>query len=196
MKSFRITIQGKTPLLCNRFTDAAQISATSGVRSSVATDSKEPREVAASKLYLSESGEPGIPQPNLFRCLIDAGKFFKVGKSKVTTIKSSLIPSCLSIDPVFIPLEFKQDWTVDSRPVRIPATGGRIIAHRPCFQDWALTFEAELDEDTMGAGLFRDIVDAGGSKIGLGDFRPDTKGPFGKFVVTQWDVLDDETSGK
>ena len=34
--------------------------------------------------------------------------------------------------------------------------------------------------------MLRTIVDDAGSKIGLGDFRPDCKGPFGKFKVTTW----------
>ncbi len=38
--------------------------------------------------------------------------------------------------------------------------------------------------------LFREIVDAAGKKIGLGDFRPDRKGPFGKFVVIHWKEKD------
>jgi len=29
-------------------------------------------------------------------------------------------------------------------------------------------------------------VDAAGKRIGLGDFRPQTKGPFGKYVITDW----------
>lgn len=186
LKIISITIQGKTPLLCNRFTDEAQMSATSGTRASIATASKKPKDAAAEKLYQDDNGVLGIPQPNLFRCIIDAGKFFKVGRNKVTTTKSSLIPACVAVSPIFIPLIHEQPWTVDSRPVRIPATGGRIIAHRPKFDDWGLTFEAELDEDTMTEDLFRDIVDAAGSKIGLGDFRPDNKGPFGKFLVTNW----------
>lgn len=36
------------------------------------------------------------------------------------------------------------------------------------------------------AALFREIVDAAGKRIGLGDFRPACKGPFGKFTVTSW----------
>jgi hypothetical protein len=38
----------------------------------------------------------------------------------------------------------------------------------------------------MSKELFRDIVDSAGRRIGLGDFRPDRKGPFGKFVVVSW----------
>jgi len=181
-----ITIQGTTPLLMNKFTDAAQLAATSGVRLSTAGDKGTPREQAEAKVYVGLNGQPMIPQPNLFRCLIDAGVYFKAGRSKVTTQKSSLLPACVDIAGAEIALVAKEPWAVDTRAVRIPATGGRILCHRPCFHDWALSFEAEIDTDMITPALFRDIVDAGGKRIGLGDFRPACKGPFGKFVVTSW----------
>jgi len=187
MKKIKIKIEGKTPLLCNKFTDAAQMDA-SGTTSRLSTnrDRGSPEEQAESKLYLNSDGKPCIPQPNMFRCIIDAGKFFKNGKSKVTTVKSSIIPACVELDALDFEIKTTGKWSVDTRPVRIPATGGRILAHRPIFHDWALEFEAEVDTDMMGVSLFRDIVDAAGKRIGLGDFRPDCKGPFGKFVVTSW----------
>jgi hypothetical protein len=75
---------------------------------------------------------------------------------------------------------------VDTRAVRIPATGGRILAHRPMFDDWALEFIADVDTDLMNEKLFRAIVDNAGKRVGLGDFRPATKGPYGRYVVTSW----------
>lgn len=188
MTELNIRIEGKTPLLCNRFTDEAAMSATSGTRMSTNGDKGTPQEQAEGKLYISaQDGKPMIPQPNLYRCIIDAGKFFKAGKSKVTTQKSSLIPSCVDMDEIEYPIEHKEDWQVDTRAVRIPSTGGRILTHRPMFNDWALDFTVQLDTDVMGEKLFREIVDKAGAAIGLGDFRPDTKGPFGKFVVTHWE---------
>lgn len=184
-----IKIDGVTPLLCNRFTDEAQLAATSGSRSALTGDKGTPRERAEKKLYLGNDGNPMIPQPNLFRCIIDAGKFFKNGKSKVTTQKSSLIPSCVDVHGVEIPIVTKDGWDVDTRAVRIPSTGGRILCHRPCFNDWSLEFSVFLDTDMMGAKLFREIVDAAGKSVGLGDFRPDCKGPFGKFKVTRWEEI-------
>ena len=192
MKLLSVTIQGTAPLLCNKFHDAAQMSAT-GDSSRISTigDRGTPLDQAQLKLYLSESGDPHIPGPNVFRMLIEAGKFFKSGKSKLTTQKNSLIPACVNILDIEIPLQHKQPWTVDTRPVRIPSTGGRILAHRPCFHDWTLTFTIELDVDLMSLKLLRDVVDAAGKRVGLGDFRPDCKGPFGRFVVTSWQELKD-----
>lgn len=183
----QIKVEGVTPLLCNRFSDEAQMDATNGARAATAVaDRGTPEEQCESRLYKDSDGTVVLPQPNLLRCIIDAGKFFKAGRAKVTTQKSSLIPSCVGIDSVVIPLLSKNGWSVDARPVRIPATGGRIIRYRPIFYDWGLEFVAELDTTEMSKGLFREIVDAAGKKIGLGDFRPDCKGPFGKFCVVSW----------
>jgi hypothetical protein len=57
------------------------------------------------------------------------------------------------------------------------------------FDDWALEFEVLLDTSILGAKLFRSVVDDAGNRIGLGDFRPATKGPYGRFVVTQWEEV-------
>lgn len=190
MKEINVTISGTTPLLCNRFSDELAMAATNGSRTSMVGSKGTPREQAEKKLYLSaETGVPIIPSPNLFRCLIDAGRFFKAGKSKITTQKNSLIPACLSVDELEIPIESKDPWEVDTRAVRIPSTGGRILAHRPCFNDWALSFTLWLDEEILDHKLLREIVDAAGKRVGLGDFRPDCKGPFGRFTVDRWEVV-------
>ena len=186
MKSVKVTIEGVTPLICNKFHDAAQISASGGTRISTVGDRGTPREQAELKLYTGVDGNLIIPQPNLYRCLIDGGTFFKSGKSKITTLKSSLIPSCVDLGPIELPLISKEGWCVDTRAVRIPSTGGRILAHRPVFNDWKIEFDLEIDTDLIAIKLIRDILDASGKRIGLGDFRPACKGPFGKFVVTDW----------
>ena len=186
MQSISVTIEGTTPLLCNRFTDEAQMAATDGTRLSAVGDKGSPQEQARSRLYIGHDGKPMVPQPNLFRCLIDAGKFFKNGRGKVTTQKSSLIPACVEIEGLEVPIRHKEPWSVDTRAVRIPSTGGRILCHRPCFHDWKLAFALKVDTDLISLKLVREIVDAAGKRVGLGDFRPDCKGPFGKFVVTQW----------
>lgn len=187
MLFLKIEIEGVTPLLMAKFTDEAQQKATAGSGSSITSGNYgEPREQAERYLYLDDEGRPAIPQPNLYRCVIDGGSFFKSGRSKITTQKSSLIPTCFFIDGTMFPVD-PPDWEVDTRPVRIPATGGRILRYRPCFNKWRLAFEATLDESVFDEKLMRQIIDAAGAKIGLGDFRPACKGPYGRFVVTRWE---------
>ena len=185
----KIKLDGVTPLILNKFTDEAALSASSGSRAfNIAGDKGSPKDQATKKLYLSTDGKTEIlPSPNVFSCIIAAGTFHKAGKSKITTQKSSLIPACVSIDEIEIPIISKDGWCVDTRAVRIPSTGGRILAHRPIYNDWSLAFTLELDEEFMSENLIRRIIDDAGKRIGLGDFRPSCKGPYGKFVVTKWD---------
>lgn len=185
-----VRIEGVTPLICNKFTDAAAEGSSGGVRGSgAARDRGTPLEIAESKLYLGLGGKEMIPQPNLLRCLVEGGRFHKAGKTQLTTAKSSHLYGCVDIEGAEIAIVHSQPWKVDTRAVRIPATGGRILAHRPMFDDWALEFFVNLDTEILGAKVFRMVVDDAGKRIGLGDFRPATKGPYGKFVVTKWEEV-------
>lgn len=190
--NIEIQIEGVTPLIQHAFTDADQMAATDGARSSASgSDRGTPREQAERHLYLGTDGRIIIPQPNLFSCIIEGGKFFKAGKTKITTLRSSLVPACVRIVEIEIPMEYREPWCVDTRPVRIPSTGGRILRHRPMFHEWKLSFNVELDVTEIGVKLFRDILDAAGNKIGLGDNRPACKGPYGRFKVVRW-VIEQE----
>lgn len=188
MKRIQVQVVGLTPLLCNRFTDENAEAATSGKSLVMKAPKGTTREQAEKKLYLDSDGKPVIPGPNIFRCIIDAGVFVKVGKKQLTTTKSSLIPAFVALEELEVPIRSKGPWSVDARAVRIPATGGRIMAYRPRFDDWSLRFVLGLDED-MAEQVLREVLDHGSKKIGLGDFRPACKGPFGRFRVDEWRVL-------
>lgn len=191
MKRVQVTIEGITPHLQNRFTDEAAQSATDGTRSNH-SDRLAPREDAESRLYANEEGNVIVPAPNLLVMLIDAGRFHKIGKSKVSTLKTSLIPAAVTFEETYFLLESEGGWKVDTRPVRIPATGGRILRHRPCFDDWKVTFSLLLDTSVIPAKLFRQIVDDAGIKVGFSDFNPQHRGPFGKFKVIAWVVTEED----
>lgn len=187
MLNIHVSIEGVTPILMNRFTEEAEVKVSSGTSAVQLGNKGTPREQAAKKTYSDEKGNLYIPGPNIFACIIEAGKFHKAGKSKITTKKSSLIPAGIALSEIICPLGTK-DFEVDSRSVVIPATGGRIMAHRPRLDEWKLSFTLEVDDTMFAPELVRQIVDDAGRKVGLGDFRPDRKGPFGKFVVTEWKI--------
>lgn len=185
MSIISVRIQGVTPLLMNRFSEEAELQVSSG-RSKVGVGKQAtPREAAAKKAYTLPDGTLYIPGPNIFSCMIQAGKFHKVGKSKLTTTRSSLLPAGVTLQEIACPLDTK-DFEVDSRSVVIPATGGRVMAHRPRLDKWSVAFTLEVDDSMFDASLIREVLDDAGSKVGLGDFRPDRKGPFGRFKVVEW----------
>jgi hypothetical protein len=187
MINIKVTINGVSPLICNKFTDKAALAATTGVSSNNRGELLTPQETAEEKLYMHKK-KACIPQPNLLASIIEGGRFHKIKNRSVTTMQKSMIPSCFDIKGTMLPIKTKDGWEVDERPVRIPATGGRILAYRPKFNDWQLQFDATLDTDIISVNLMREILDDAGKRIGLGDYRPDRKGPFGKYKVNQWQV--------
>lgn len=187
MKYFRARIVGVTPLLVNRLCEE-DLEGDRGVRQGERLSAHEDAE----KRLHFRAGIPVIPQPNILACMTEAGRYFKAaGNQKVSTIKSSLIPAAVMIEELEMPIITEKGWSVDTRPVRIPATGGRVIRHRPCFYDWGLEFTLEIDPEILSVGMVRDVLDAAGKRIGLCDFRPACKGPFGKFRVDLWEELKD-----
>lgn len=195
-----VTIQGLAPLLMNRFTEAAEVKMSGGTSVAFRGDRGTPRQQAEPKAYRQESGELFVPGANIFSCLIAAGQFTKAGKSKLTTMKTSLIPAGLAVEDMVCALvshDGRQltDFEIDSRSVVIPSTGGRIMCHRPRVDEWRCRFTVDIDTEMFTANLVRSVVDDGGKKIGLGDFRPQRKGPFGRFAVVGWEVLEEGLRG-
>lgn len=188
MKRIAAKISGTSPLLLHRITEE-EMTRSNNPGLVTANGKSSPRELAEIRLYIGKDDKtPVVPQPNLFRCIIDAGTFFKSGKSKITTAKSSLIPACVGIEELEFPIQSKEDWQTDARPVCNPSTGGRMMCYRPRFDSWALAFTLTLDESMIPEKVLREVVDCAGVRIGLGAWRPARKGPFGKFRVDAWKV--------
>lgn len=189
MLQINLRLEGVSPLLLNRFSDEAALEASAGTRRAApAKEAGTPRAQAEKKLYLGADGETLIvPGFNVLRSFYDGGYYHKVGRKQVTTKLESMLCSCLFISEPEIAIESREGWRVDTRPVVNPSTRGRILAHRPLFDDWTLHITIEVDERIMNVGLIRDIIDDAGTRVGLGDFRPARKGPFGRYKVTLWE---------
>lgn len=173
-----VTIQGLTPLLINRFHEEAAEAATSGVHSR--KEKPSPEEDASSRLYSNGHG-PFFPAENIRQAIIGASSRHKIGRRAATTD----IAAAVYVSPFELPLE--GEWHVDSRAIVIPATKGRILRHRPMFDEWALTFQLQIDNDLVGERLVQAILEDAGKLVGIGDFRPARKGPYGRFSVVNWE---------
>ena len=60
----------------------------------------------------------------------------------------------------------------------------RILRTRAKFDmPWACTFEVDVDEELIDQSQLLEWLDIAGRQIGLGDWRPQTSGTFGRFTV-------------
>jgi len=147
-----------------------------------AHDKLSAEEQAEHAAYRTSEGRLFVPGVNIQRALIAGGAFSK-GKGRANLSKVVAASVLISPDEVLLELP---GYKVDSRPVVIPSTRGRILRHRPRFDSWGLTFEIHYDPTLLTEAQLKRIVDDVGMRVGLLDFRPEKKGPFGRFAVKTW----------
>lgn len=175
VKTIEVSIEGKSPLLMHAFP----------MEPIEAIEKKSPQEQAEYAAYRdAETRNLYIPGIALQRALVNGATYVK-GKGRGSLQKQAA--ACLQVNPQRISLGTK-DFEVDARPVVVPATRGRIIRFRPRLDTWRVSFELEYDDTLMKATEVRNVVDNTGQRVGLLDFRPEKKGPFGRFTVIKWEA--------
>lgn len=189
MQKIRVVCEGISPLLLNPMTEETlEEIRTKNARPKQRDISRE--EEASAKLIHDEDGNLAIPVVYLFGALVEAGRKVKNGKTQVSTAGSTTLYSFMTIvGGEFMPLLDDPKWEPDLRR----GTGQNNVAVaivRPKFKVWKFEVIVEINLDTSTPRLVRDIFDIAGSTVGLGDFRPAKKGPFGRFGVTVWEELE------
>jgi len=178
MKQYKVEINGTTPLLQNKPEEYGFDE--QWVEKLASTDWEKD---AIKKLYIDSEGVIYQPSNHIERALIEAGKKIKLkGRGKATY--SKLFGSMVSIVEFELPHKIK-DYEIFKALVVIPSTKGRVMRYRPMFKNWKLDFTVEF-EDEIPQDVIKEALEIAGKYVGIGDWRPEKKGKFGKFQVTSF----------
>lgn len=178
MKKYKVTIEGITPLLMNK--PAEYGFDEQWIEKKASTDWEAE---SLKKLYVNGE-EIYQPATHIERALIDAGKKIKVkGQGKATF--SKLFGSMVSIEEDIIPHQIV-DFETYKTLVVIPSTKGRVMRYRPMFRKWKLSFTINA-EDEIPKEAINESLQIAGKYVGIGDWRPEKKGKFGKFQVVKFE---------
>lgn len=165
MKKLNVTINGASPLLLHSY------------KGNDNPDLKNmtPEQQAEFATYRSVNGNLVLPSSNIHRAFISgAGKYSKKGIG-------GRVAGAVWLEEFEVDLGTK-DFVVDSRGVVVMKA--RIIRHRPRLNGWSASFTLNYDETLISEKELRKIVIDTGALVGIGDFRPEKKGPFGRFTAT------------
>ena len=186
MKEIQVSIKGTSPLLMHRFPmDGAD--EPSKKRTGVPVWSEEGEKA----LYKDEKGTIYQPASHIEACLAQAAKQFKItGKRGASYFK--LVGSTIEVLPDVIPHKLTK-YVIDARPVVIQKA--RVVRYRPKFDEWELDFTLRLMDDQLQVKTIKEILDYAGLYCGLGDFRPQRGGKFGKFTVIEFKELKERKRG-
>ena len=195
MKTVTATIWGTRPLLSHRFGEAAEgeLAATTR-RVKVMVQQETPRSQAEKAAYRLPDGRFWVPGAAFARLMREAGSGIKI-KGTRKSAKHGVPAAVTVMDDAVVLLdpntnEPLTNYEVDSRPVVIPSTKGRIMRHRPRFDSWAAKVTIRVNDALMAEDFIFKLMADGGEQLGIGDFRPEKGGPFGTFRVVGWDVAD------
>jgi hypothetical protein len=180
---------GTTSLLLNRATEEALSGRT---RSNNPGEPLDPRVVAERAVYRFNDKQLAIPGAAVARMLREAGGSHK-SKGSRKSLKYIVPAAVLVLDDLLgLYLADRKtkvtDFEVDSRPVTIPATKGRIMRHRARLNEWAFKARLRINTDILDENMVRRLLIEGLQQIGLGDYRPEKGGPFGTSDLVLWQV--------
>jgi hypothetical protein len=179
MKKIKVRIEGISPLLQHRFPEE-------DAETEIKTKNRQNNEADVEKsLYRLPDGTIYQPATHIISALKRGGVKFQIKGSGKQTYKNIIGSGAVTIEPDAIPHK-NQNWEVDSRPVVNPSTRGRVIRKRPVLKNWSLQFVFDVDEDEIPIAVLKEILDRTGRSVGIGDFRPEKGGPFGRFLVSEF----------
>lgn len=190
MPIVRTEIRGLSPLLQHRFGEQAEQE--DATRAQLLLKGT-PREQAEAVCYRDNDQNCYFPGQAIARLLREAGGAHKQRSTRKSV--KYIVPAAVIVpmDRIGIlsddsPPKAVRDFEVDSRPVTIPSTKGRIMRHRPRWDTWRAAFSLEIDETVLPVDLVHQLLEEGGRRIGIGDYRPEKGGPFGRFEILIWEV--------
>lgn len=182
MRKFLIKVQGVTPYMQHRMDDV-KLEQWVRERGPIYEryDISNPEVIADfhSHIYFNGSPEYFIPADHFRMSMIEAGKLVKGKVGGATKNMSNVVAGLFIVTPERIKLP---KWDIiDKRSAVNRNIKGRVIVIRPRWNTWGAEFTLSVDEDTITNEMIGKIITNSGKYIGVGSYRPQNKGQFGRY---------------
>ena len=188
---YDITIRGTSPIIMHNGAagldtrssaniEKAEIARKRGGNRTASDDARLAEIETQTALYLDQSGAPTLPAAALRACIETAARKLKQGPQ----VREGLI-----VDEVkSFDYDKKRYGTTLRKLVKstqftvgVVVQRNRILRTRAKFDEWSCTFAVEGDDELVDKEQLEAWLDIGGRRIGLGDWRPEKSGNYGRF---------------
>ena len=134
-----------------------------------------------------------IPSAHVMGALINAGKYIKGKVGNSTKTMTNIVAAMFFVrstekNPEELPLA-PQEYQIDKRSAVNKNVKARVISVRPKWEGWATEFELWIDNNTITQQTVKQIVEYAGNYVGIGSYRPEHKGPFGRFTIEKFEEI-------
>lgn len=185
MKTYKVKIKGKTPYLQHRMDDI-KLAEWEKKRGNIVERSDVAQEDAVRAeyhCYRNGNGKCYIPSEHLRGAMIAAGAYVKAKVGNTTKSMKNIVAAMFFVNPEHI--ELPDYDVIDKRSGVNRNIKARVIIVRPKWSEWEVSFELNIDNDTITKETVRLILEYAGSHVGIGSFRPSNNGMFGRFQIIE-----------
>jgi len=180
VQKIRITIEGTSPLIQHQWSEKAKTMMREKGQGKKTRErsARDPEAEARDATYFTADGKPGLPLLSLKSAIIMAAH-------KDIGIEKTLVRKGLFIKApdasLILPMKCSKP-KVREDCVRV-GMGAADLRYRPQFDQWSVDINIEYDADLLQQGDIVNLIDRAGFGVGVGEWRPEKGGEFGRFAV-------------
>jgi hypothetical protein len=185
----RLKITGTSPLIQHAWAEKAKamIRDKHAGKKTKTRDIRDPQKEGEDAAYYTQDGKYGVPAMAIKSALIGAAHK-DIGVEK-TVVKKALFIECQDRNNVLVmdcdEPEIREDM------VRV-GMGGTDLRYRPYYFRWSVELVFLLDAGWLQVADLCNLVDRAGFGVGIGEWRPEKGGDFGRFELDRTSPVETE----
>lgn len=169
-----LTLVGDSPLIVHAWSEKAkkQMLDKQMKKASKGKEAKDPEADYEACFYRTESGSYGFPAIGVKAAMVSACRFVSM---KMTEARGAFHIDCEMLEVIGDPRP-REDM------VRV-GMGTADIRYRPEFVDWHIPVVIKFNANAISAEQIANLLNTAGFAIGIGEWRPERNGQYGRFHV-------------
>ena len=186
-RAVSMTVTCKTALIQHRWSEKAlrEIREKHAGKKTKNRDVHDPEQEGRDALYLTEEGLYGVPAMAIKKAVLSAAHR-DIGIEK-TLVRKALFLECKDRNGVLAMDCSNPVFTEDA--VRV--NGKTDLRYRAYFYQWSVDIIWTMDATLLQLETLVSLVDRAGFGVGIGEWRPENDGEFGRFEVDTTKPIDD-----
>lgn len=188
MKTYKVEIKGISPYMQHRMDDVSleQWEKKRGLIIERPDVDKSDLVRAEFHCYKDDKGYY-IPSEQIKQSLINSGSMTKAKVGNAKKSMKNIVAGQFQINEEKIYIS--DNYVIDKRSAVNNNNKARIIVIRPKWENWGASFTLTVDNDTLTTETINEIITNAGNYIGIGSYRPQKNGSFGRFQLSQLQLI-------
>lgn len=181
IREVSIKIKGLSPIIMHRFSEIQKKQMLdSMMKVAQQKKKKDPEKEYEEAKYFTADGKPAIPVIAFKKAMIRASK--SLGLKMTDARTSFFVLGEYSEQAGCEVVEVKGQFSMREDIVRV-AKGGTDLRYRPQLNNWTASIRIGYNNSQISFDQLVNMLNLAGYGIGIGDWRPEKDGSFGRFTI-------------